>query len=130
MITLPTLLGVEADGKFGPAEALAAAWLRSHGANKQMIKAGRNQCYDAKRGRPGTNSTSRFDARVVGVIDGDRIMAQLDPNDAALLVLKFIHGRDLSECSRALAKSQRTISYRINSALSELARLLEYNDMV
>jgi DNA-directed RNA polymerase specialized sigma24 family protein len=106
-------------------EALAVSQLRRYGYDKRQAHLGKGAGDLAQRGRPGTNSTNRYDARLVRVVDFGRALSSMSNIDSTLVQLYYCDGESLTLVSQALGISVRTLSTRLPLARRALLNALE-----
>lgn len=111
-------------------EALAVSQLRRYGYDKRCAHLGKAAGDLAQRGRPGTNSTNRYDARLVRVVDFGRALSSMSNIDSTLVQMYYSDGESLTLISQATGVSVRTLSSRLPIARRALLNALEAFNLV
>jgi len=111
-------------------EILAVARLRQWASDRSALTNGRALVV-ASPGRPGRNNNqNRFDAALVRVIDFDRAIASLDPDEQAALVLRYRDREGERNIAIALRCSTRKVAYLLPIARRHLASELERRNLL
>lgn len=127
-VILGTVHAVASTGQRGRGldanEALAVAHLRAYGYDRRAVIHGRVACYEQRPGRPGPNHPTRFDARIVRVIDFGRALASIGSDFSTILQLYHCDGESITDICRAVGYSPRKLWARLPEARQALVRAL------
>lgn len=109
-------------------ECLAIARLRQWAMDRHSIRAGRNVSYE-REGWVRRRTTS-YDAVQVRVIDMERALNLLNPEERLCLVMRYRDGQRDEATARIVGRSQRWVGYTIPKARLKLAQILDRWDML
>jgi DNA-directed RNA polymerase specialized sigma24 family protein len=111
-------------------EVLAVARLRQWACDRSALANGKALNITSP-GRPGRNNNSnRFDAALVRVIDFDRAIGSLDPDEQTALVLRYRDREPSHRIAQALRCSERKVEYLVPLARHHLANELERRNLL
>lgn len=117
-----------AHGRITTAEALALGRLRQWSNDRAALRAART-C-DYRRTGWQTRQDRQFDARLVRVIDFDRAMAKLSPQEQLALILTHRDREQIPRVAVAIGCCTRTVYTLLVEARRKLAAELEKLDLL
>ncbi len=112
-------------GRLTPDDVLAITRVRQWAANRAVVRSGKTAHYDRPPGRPGNGQKNNADARIIQVIDFERALGSLDPEDQAVLMLVYRDREGYPSAARAMQCSTRKVAYLLPNARRRLAAALD-----
>jgi DNA-directed RNA polymerase specialized sigma24 family protein len=111
-----------------PDQALAVARLRQWSQSRLAIHSGKTTSY--RREGWVARNCRQHDSAVVGVIDFDLALAELDAEQQVALVLTYRDRQTIPQIAIAIGCSERKVSYLVPAARAKLADVLDRRDLL
>ena len=111
-------------------QKLAVLRIRTWVRDRQQLKTGRPPARLQKYHGATQRRASQYDARIVRVIDFERIFQLLDDRHQRVLLMRHRQEATVEETAHALYLSPRTIHTLERDGLSKLAEMLDAADLL